>query len=287
MTHSETLGNLFAALSAAQSEITFAAKDSTGQVGQQKTRYADLTSVWEACRGPLTRNKLSVVQLPAADGNKVTVTTILGHASGEWFSESLTVIARDASPQAVGSAITYARRYMLAPMVGVTADDDDGLAAQSHAPQHAPGRQSAPQPANIATPQPTAVSQRIDGLRADRIGAMAAKLNLDPEAFSRRLEAKYGVTKLSLLTEPQANEVQATLQGKLNAPKAAGAVPPPMGDYVRSTAAQLVAQGLATPGELEDTLDGLFGDTYGPPDSYPEEIRADVREACREFERGR
>ena len=156
MTHSEQINELLAALSAAQAEIEHAAKDKTGQVGQQKTRYADLASVWEACRPALTKWKLSVTQWPKSEGNKVTVETMLGHSSGQWIREELTLHAVNASPQAVGSAITYARRYALAAAVGVAPDDDDGQAAQGNRDPKQPAKQQTNGQAQPTAAQPTA-----------------------------------------------------------------------------------------------------------------------------------
>jgi len=107
--------------------ITFASKDATNP--HFKSKYADLASVWEACRGPLTANGLSVSQLPAVDGMRVTLTTVLMHESGQFISQDLTMTAAANTPQAVGSALTYARRYALASIVGVAQADDDGNAA--------------------------------------------------------------------------------------------------------------------------------------------------------------
>jgi hypothetical protein len=88
-------------------------------------------SVWAACRGPLAANGLAVIQVAAADGAQVTVTTILTHASGQWLRGAVTANARGPGPQEIGSAVTYLRRYALAAMVGVAAgDDDDAEAAQ-------------------------------------------------------------------------------------------------------------------------------------------------------------
>lgn len=125
---SEGINELAAALAKAQGAIRGAAKDTANTFF--KSKYADLASVWEACRGPLTENGLSVVQLPSAEGAKVTVTTMLAHASGQSITGHLTASAKDDSPQAVGSAITYLRRYGLQSMVGVAPEDDDGEAAQ-------------------------------------------------------------------------------------------------------------------------------------------------------------
>jgi hypothetical protein len=111
----------------AQAEIEGASKDKTNP--HFKSSYADLASVWEACRGALTKHGLSVLQPVAADGPSVTVTTLLTHNSGEWIASDLTMTAQQNTPQGIGSCITYARRYALASMVGVAPEDDDGNAA--------------------------------------------------------------------------------------------------------------------------------------------------------------
>lgn len=143
MRHSEELGNLFAALARAQSELRGAVKDAANPF--YKSKYADLASVWDACRDPLAKNELSIVQFPQAEGSKVTVVTRLGHASGQWIENELSAHAKDDSPQAVGSAITYLRRYSLQSVVGVAPEDDDGEAAtdRNKPPAKRPAKQQA------------------------------------------------------------------------------------------------------------------------------------------------
>lgn len=122
------INELATALSVAQGEITGAEKGALNPHFQR--RYADLASVWEAIRQPLSKNGLAIVQLPSADGPRVTVVTILCHKSGQYITSTLTMLARENSPQGIGSAITYARRYSLMAIVGVAPEDDDGEAAQ-------------------------------------------------------------------------------------------------------------------------------------------------------------
>lgn len=166
---SASLGQIGQALAKAQGLIDAARRDSVGQIGQQKTRYADLASIRDACRDALAANDLCVVQTPTTENApRVTVHTMLLHKSGEWIAGSLSMHPTQQTPQAIGSCITYARRYALAAMVGVAPDDDDGYAAssgysrpqtaaqQAPAPNHAaprPAPATAPQPAQ-ATPQP-------------------------------------------------------------------------------------------------------------------------------------
>ena len=129
MAKSEDCNELFGALALAQGDGMAAIKDATGQVGAQKTKYADLASCWDACRSALSKHGLAVVQVPRSEGPKITVHTILGHKSGQWIDGELCMTSGDASPRGMGSAITYARRYSLCAMVGIAPEDDDGEAA--------------------------------------------------------------------------------------------------------------------------------------------------------------
>lgn len=130
MTHSETTGAIAAALAKAQSAMAGATKDAKNP--HFNSKYADLASIRDACQKPLAENEIAVVQSASADANLVRMVTTLLHSSGEWLrSDMLQVQARDANPQAVGSCLTYLRRYQLAAMVGVAPEDDDAEAAEA------------------------------------------------------------------------------------------------------------------------------------------------------------
>jgi hypothetical protein len=135
---SESIAALAAALSKTQAVVEGAVK---GKVNPAfRSKYADLASVWDACREALTENGLSVIQSPGpvADG-RMEMTTMLLHASGEWVRGSLTIPLGKVDAQAYGSATTYARRYALAAFVGVAPDDDDGNAATKAKPLQVSG----------------------------------------------------------------------------------------------------------------------------------------------------
>lgn len=121
--HSPELGELAKALAGVQSEIGFARKTAVNP--HFKNTYANLADVWDACRAALTKHGLSVVQVPDTDGERVVLTTTLLHTSGQWIRGVYPVRPVKNDPQSYGSALTYARRYGLAAMVGVVADDDD------------------------------------------------------------------------------------------------------------------------------------------------------------------
>lgn len=128
MEKSEQINELAIALSKAQGVIIPASKDADNPFFRSK--YADLASVWEVARKPLADNGLSVIQLPSAEGNIVHLQTILLHSSGQFISSILTMVAKDASPQAIGSCLTYERRYALSSIVGIASEiDDDGNGA--------------------------------------------------------------------------------------------------------------------------------------------------------------
>lgn len=126
---SESIGNLAGGLALAQSAIRAASKDRNNPFF--KSDYATLASVWAACRDHLGKNGLSVVQMPQLEGERLFLDTWLVHKSGEWMKSRYPVNPSKNDPQGIGSAVTYARRYSLAAMVGVYSadEDDDGEAA--------------------------------------------------------------------------------------------------------------------------------------------------------------
>lgn len=130
---SESIKELAAALAKAQGEIGHANKDRLNPAF--KARYADLASVLDACRDALATNSLAVMQPVSVAPGIVSVTTRIVHASGEWAECTIDIAPADMRAHAIGSAITYGRRYGLSSMVGVAPDDDDGNAASSHAKQ--------------------------------------------------------------------------------------------------------------------------------------------------------
>jgi hypothetical protein len=134
---SESIANLVAALSVVQGKMSHAVKDSANPFF--KSKYADLESVWDACRNLLAENGLAVMQFPGlyTDHDKsMSLTTIISHKSGEYISQEMSVPVTKADAQGAGSAITYMRRYALAAVVGVVQADDDGNAASN--PQSKP-----------------------------------------------------------------------------------------------------------------------------------------------------
>lgn len=126
-TQSPELGALAAALSKAQSIMEGAKEDANNPFF--KSKYADLASVWAACKIPLTSNGLSIVQTVENGGEKAYLVTTLLHISGQWMRSFMPILMAKQDAQSLGSAITYCRRYALAAIVGVCPADDDGEGA--------------------------------------------------------------------------------------------------------------------------------------------------------------
>lgn len=137
LNQSESIANLSLALSIVQGKMSHAIKDSANPFF--KSKYADLESVWDACRSLLAENGLAVMQFPGlyTDHDKsMSLTTVISHKSGEYISQEMSVPVTKADAQGAGSALTYMRRYALAAVVGVVQADDDGNAASN--PQSKP-----------------------------------------------------------------------------------------------------------------------------------------------------
>lgn len=133
---SESIGKLALALSKAQGAMKGAKKDAKNP--HLRSKYADLESCWDACREQLSENEISVIQMPQPVDGKLFLVTTLAHSSGESISGTIPIIYGDSKGltpmQAMGSALTYARRYGLCCLVGISPEDDDGESAGHHAP---------------------------------------------------------------------------------------------------------------------------------------------------------
>lgn len=231
--HSEQLDQLFGALAEAQGEMTGASKDKIAKVKSDKAdysyKYSDLQSVIEACREPLSKSGICVIQPPCAKTRmisvltnrgeqaeqtavEVTVTTLLGHKSGQWIACDLVLVSSQITPQGIGSAITYGRRYGLQSMAGVASDDDDGAAASA-------GRQpeNYQSPKRVTPPAEPELQKRLDRCTMmkpamDVIGELKSDLHEltgDGDAYLKALK-RHGIEtkeQLSAITLPVARDL--------------------------------------------------------------------------------
>lgn len=135
---SQTIGKIAEALAKAQAKFDNARKSATNP--HLKSKYADLASVREAVSKPLAEQGIAVVQTMEPHGAAgVCVVTTMMHSSGEWIrGRCFLPVPEGKNPaQAFGSALTYARRYSLAAICGIAADEDDDGASVAAAPASA------------------------------------------------------------------------------------------------------------------------------------------------------
>ncbi len=182
---SEQINELATALAKAQGAMEAASKDTANPFF--KSKYADLASIMEAVRKPFADNGLSYVQSPSYDKStgEVTVDMILMHSSGQFIVGAVSLPVSKADAQGVGSAITYGRRYILAAMCGVVADDDDGNAAVGNGQQ----KTVASKPAGTAT-TPVNKAQPTDGVVLNNWKGLFEKLNNDDLTLAQSMKEK-------------------------------------------------------------------------------------------------
>lgn len=124
---SPKFGKLVGALLNVQRAAGHVSKDSNAEVEGRGYRYSTLAAVLDVVKPLLCDNNVLVLQPTRVEDAKVTVTTLL-MVEDEFIESSLTLAAAQATPQSVGSAITYARRYGLLSLLCLATEDDDGLA---------------------------------------------------------------------------------------------------------------------------------------------------------------
>lgn len=192
MKMSEERQNIVAALLKVQSELQNPKR--TEENPYFKSRYAPLDQILRDVREVLTRHGLILLQDTGADDEgKVNITTTIIHESGEWVATSpLTVQPRGRgsappTPQDIGSAITYARRYQLMSLLGIAAEDEDDDGAK------ASNTTKKPRPMGRTRRPPTPQKELKD---------------LDPDRYNDK------VTK-ALIIATRANKGRATLENVL------------------------------------------------------------------------
>jgi hypothetical protein len=132
---SDSVAALAAALAKAQSELVNPEKSLTATIraaapgaAERSFRYAPLSSGLDIIRKTLGQHEIATIQTTAIDQTSglVNLTTMLAHTSGQWIASDWPVcpIAEMASPQRMGAALTYARRYALFTLVGIAGEDD-------------------------------------------------------------------------------------------------------------------------------------------------------------------
>ena len=193
MKNSENINELATAMSKAQSAMKPAIKDSINP--HYKSKFSNLTSVWESMRIPFTSNGLTVWQDITTCDKTVSVTTKVVHSSGQWVEFGpLTIPLGKFDAQGVGSATSYAKRYALCAALGIVSDDDDDGEAAS-----APIRNK---------PEESKVSAKISVDQIREINELLETCNSEyVEKFLGFVQQKYGKRSLDVIPNSDFNGV--------------------------------------------------------------------------------
>ena len=215
-----TTGALTKALAAFQGEITNPPKTKTAKVptktgSSYQYKYADLPDIIDVTKTPLAKHGLSVSMTPVSTAEGIGVEPILMHSSGEYIKGDpfiLPFAMVNATPQGAGSAITYARRYALASILGISADEDDDAELATHHTATAPApNQISPKSAPQETRQPAPPAQSATGELATepqtkRLFVLLRNAQINPDEAKGYMATKYGVDSSKKLTKRQISE---------------------------------------------------------------------------------
>ena len=104
------------------------------------SEYADLDVITRIVRPIYGEHGLAIIQAPWLVDGKLVLVTTLTHESGQWMRSMINIAPipdknGNITPQAVGSALSFGKRYSLAAMANIaqTNEDDDGELASENA----------------------------------------------------------------------------------------------------------------------------------------------------------
>lgn len=167
MRSSENINEIGAALAKAQGLMSNAVLNKTNP--HFKSKYADLAAIRDAVSPFLAQNGIAALQVIDSDDKGSFLVTRLVHSSGQWI-ESVHPLPATAKPQEFGSALTYARRYSLAAICGISAEEDDDAnganTTQVETARTPAARTVAPQGKGGKTPTDDWIESRTTEIRA-------------------------------------------------------------------------------------------------------------------------
>ena len=158
MNTSEKTDMISASLFAVHRDLSNPTKDAKGQVrGNANYRYLSLPALIDHAKAALKNAQVSVIQDVRGGAGFVEVSTIFLHFSGQYIEVGPLFMPAAGDAQAVGSAVSYARRYALAAALNLAPDeDDDGRKASKW-------QTSPPAPVRTVEPTPDSKQARGDG----------------------------------------------------------------------------------------------------------------------------
>ncbi|PEY19546.1 recombinase [Bacillus anthracis] len=215
MNRSESIAKLAKSLVLFNSEVNKIAKDADNPFF--KNNYATLDTIIDEIRPILSKHGLSIMQIPSGDGQNVTLKTLLLHETGEWLeSDELTMKPVKNDPQAVGSCITYARRYSLAAFLSLnTGEDDDGNSAtygKGNKPNQKNNSGQAPNKPQDGGGNGKASEKQMKMIHA-KIAHVATLTQTDKQMVEETLKNQVGFTSLSEISSQSASKAIQVLSG--------------------------------------------------------------------------
>lgn len=187
-------------------ENTFITEKNKGK----KAMYADLASINETIKKTLSANGLAVTQ-PIRGG---VLETYLYHSSGQFIKSEFALSTEGKASQAVGSEITYMRRYCLCAVLGIAADDDDDGNGASGAPLRSNTTTMQNKPALDKAKSPCSESQRR------KIESLWQELGKSEAALKMAIKKSFGVDLMTDLETTQAISVIKDLEKQVADAKA-------------------------------------------------------------------
>jgi hypothetical protein len=128
-----------------------------------RSRYFALSDLLEIVKPTFAKYGLAIIQIPSTEDGRISISAQVFHTSGHsWDFKSVGIKSEGLTLQALGSAMSYLKRYQLATLCGVAADleDDDGNSG-SKQPYASSPKQTTP------AAQPAANHQRADDSRRE------------------------------------------------------------------------------------------------------------------------
>jgi hypothetical protein len=199
MKTSESIANIAPAYAKFQAAVEAPTKNKTNShIGNS---YSTLDEIIETAKKPLADNELFFIQDTKTENGKVSVKTFIYHSSGEYFEfDWIDLTPTKDTPQQVGSAWTYGRRYSLSSALGMASvEDDDGNAASqgngnnqrqgNNNRQGGQGQQQ--QSTSISQAQKDKINSLIEEKRGDIKAGVFVKEHLLPAMNTKTMPDKW------------------------------------------------------------------------------------------------
>lgn len=220
MNKSDSIKELATALAKFQAEVQNPANTKKVSTGSFSYNYAPLNEILSQVRPLLSKHGLSIVQAPTTSENNILVSTMLIHSSGEWIELDPVALKMDkVTAQGAGSAITYARRYSLSAVLGISSEDDDDANSiepnTSAVERGKKGEQQATQQPQKSDEDKKAIvdNSLASDAQVNYINKLVEQKGYGMEAMINYIKTAYNKSDVKALGKKEAGEVINMLNG--------------------------------------------------------------------------